>query len=710
MLTLLYFKIRNLPINEYNMKNLFTFAIIISLLAACNQALESVQEKTQKVGKVVKEEAIKPSEPHRPSFHFTPPEKWMNDPNGMVYFEGEYHLFYQHYPDDIVWGPMHWGHAVSQDLVQWEHLPIALYPDSLGYIFSGSAVIDWENTSGFGTNGKPPMIAIYTYHDPVGAKAGTNTFQYQGIAYSNDKGRTWTKYTGNPVVPNPGIRDFRDPKVIWDKDSKQWVMVFAAWDHVKLYGSSNLKDWKHLSDFGRNWGTHAGVWECPDLFPIKIAGTNEQKWVLLQSLNPGGPNGGSGTQYFIGDFDGTYFTIDNNFAKAFGRVAAVVPEGEVFENFENGYSNWIIEGTAFGKQPATGAFEGQKSVEGFEGSSLVSSFSGRDQAMGRMQSRPFTIKKPFINFLIGGGKDQLRTRMSLVIDGEKQRSASGKNGEQLVWTGWDVTELIGKTAYLEIVDNHPGGWGHINVDQIVFAEELAQAAYDKAIWLDYGRDNYAGVTWSDIPDGRRIFMGWMSNWDYAQVVPTEKWRSAMTVARELKLKHTEHGLRLFTTPVQEVEQLRKSNIPLLAGDYQDLVMTSNNKGMSSEVEINLKFTIPENLVSKLFITAYNEKGEQYNIGFDAAKNQFFSDRTKSGKTDFSSVFAQKIHYAPRIVADKEITIRVLFDRSSVELFADDGATVLTDIFFPSEDFSGYRIYAQYGEVNILEGQLYILGE
>jgi fructan beta-fructosidase len=176
-------------------------------------------------------------ERHRPQFHFSPQEKWMNDPNGMFFYGGEYHLFYQHYPDSTVWGPMHWGHAVSKDLVYWEHLPIALYPDSLGYIFSGSAVVDWNNTSGFGQNGQPPLIAIFTYHNMAAEKAGRKDFQYQGIAYSNDKGRSWTKYAGNPVVPNTeNIRDFRDPKVIWDQSSSQWVMVFAAQNHVKFWG------------------------------------------------------------------------------------------------------------------------------------------------------------------------------------------------------------------------------------------------------------------------------------------------------------------------------------------------------------------------------------------------------------------------------------------------------------------------------------------
>ena len=321
----------------------------------------------------------KPSEPHRPAFHFTPKTGWMNDPNGMVYYEGEYHLFYQYYPDSTVWGPMHWGHAISRDLVSWEHLPIALYPDSLGLIFSGSAVVDWKNTSGFGINGKPPLVAMFTHHLMRGEKAGRHDFQYQSLAYSNDKGRTWTKYAGNPVIPNTNaIHDYRDTKVFWYAPDQKWVVVLAAGDHIMLYNSPNLKDWTYLSSFGKDLGAHGGVWECPDLFPLKVQGTTQEKWVLIQNMNPGGPNGGSAAQYFIGDFNGKSFILD------------------------------------------------------------------------------------------------------------------------------------------------------------------AQLTGDLPLWLDHGRDNYAGVTWSDVPaaDGRRLFIGWMSNWDYAQVVPTKSWRSAMTLPRQLVLAKT----------------------------------------------------------------------------------------------------------------------------------------------------------------------------
>ena len=500
------------------MKNLLLLCAILITMTACQENVPD--EKVEAVA------VSEYSEPHRPQYHFSPPEKWMNDPNGMVYYDGEYHLFYQYYPDSTVWGPMHWGHAVTRDLMHWEHLPIALYPDSLGYIFSGSAVVDWKNTSGFGKDGEPPLVAIFTHHNMAGEKTGKIDFQYQSIAYSNDKGRRWTKYKGNPVVPNPGIKDFRDPKVIWDDNSGQWVMVLAAQDQVKFYGSKNLKNWTMLSDFGKNLGSHGGVWECPDLFPLKVEGTGGMKWVLLVSINPGGPNGGSATQYFVGDFDGKNFNLD--------------------PGFKNKVTN------------------------------------------------------------------------------------------------------------------------------------------EQAVWLDWGRDNYAGVTWSDMPeiDGRRIFLGWMSNWDYAKVVPTEKWRSAMTLPRELRLKKTDAGFRIFTKPARELE--------LNKGKYSKMQTTRTKGRMPLASSVNFSPTQMEALLEftgDMAVELSNKKGEVYRIGYNSKTNEYYSDRTRSGELGFSDKFAAAIHKAPGIVHDSTKTMHIFFDVASAELFADDGQTVLTDIFFPTEDFT-----------------------
>jgi fructan beta-fructosidase len=237
----------------------------------------------------------------RPSYHFTPPTGWLNDPNGMVYHDGEYHLFYQYHPHDLLWGPMHWGHAVSRDLVRWEHLPIALYPDELGMIFSGSGVVDRHNTAGLGAGA---MVLVFTHNH--------NWREIQSLAYSHDNGRTWAKYANNPVLEaSIPVKDFRDPKVFWyDKGdgAGHWVMALAVGSYVLFYTSPDLKRWTQSGQFGPGYGSTEGVWETPELFSLQIEGTDRQQWVLLVAVGDGAIAVGSGVQYFIGDFDGNTFT------------------------------------------------------------------------------------------------------------------------------------------------------------------------------------------------------------------------------------------------------------------------------------------------------------------------------------------------------------------------------------------------------------------
>lgn len=443
------------------------------------------------------------NEKYRPQYHFSPPSNWMNDPNGMVYLDGEYHLFYQHYPDGNKWGPMHWGHAVSPDMIHWEHLPIALYPDSLGYIFSGSAVIDANNTTGFGSKDKPAMVAIYTYHDAKAEREGKVDFQTQGIAFSLDKGRTWTKYKSNPVLNNPGIRDFRDPKVSWNEKLNKWVMILAVKDHVNIYSSPDLKNWDFESEFGNDIGAHGGVWECPDLFPL-IDDTGNTHWVMLVSINPGGPQGGSATQYFVGQFDGSEF----------------IPYDTV-------------------------------------------------------------------------------TR-----------------------------------------------------------------------WVDYGADNYAGVTWSNIPesDGRRLFLGWMSNWQYANEVPTTEWRSAMTIPRELKLQLIDKKPILVSVPVDELKELESTPIKFSE--------TTNLKNSLFKLDLS-----PSELPFEIHFSS--DLNDQLIISFTQENVQV--NRANSGKTGFSDSFP-----ATHSIDLKDVSmnnIQVYSDRSSIELFINGGQLVMTELVFPNSPYN-----------------------
>ncbi|MFI2034798.1 GH32 C-terminal domain-containing protein [Streptomyces bottropensis] len=333
------------------------------------------------------------SETYRPQFHFTPEKNWMNDPNGLVYYKGEYHLFYQYNPNGDSWGDMSWGHAVSTDLVHWTELPLALSHDDEEMVFSGSAVVDEDNTTGFGTRRNPPMVAVYTsLHKATG-------IQSQSLAYSTDRGRTWTKYQGNPVL-DIGSKEFRDPKVQWYAPTKSWLMtVSLSTEHkVRFYSSKNLKDWTQLSEFGPA-GATGGVWECPDLFPLAVDGDKKNiKWVLVVNINPGGVAGGSAAQYFIGDFDGTKFTAEDD-----GTYTP--PAGTVVQDFEGtGFGSWTATGTAFGPGPAAGTLDGQQTVSGFDGKGLANSFHSGDATTGTLTSPSFTVDSPYLNFKIGGGR------------------------------------------------------------------------------------------------------------------------------------------------------------------------------------------------------------------------------------------------------------------------------------------------------------------
>ena len=395
-------------------------------------------------------------EKYRPVYHFTPEYGWMNDPNGMVYKDGEYHLFYQYNPYGSMWGNMHWGHATSKDLIHWEHLPIAIVPDGLGTIFSGSCVVDENNTSGFG---KGAIVAFYT-------SAGRS--QTQSMAYSLDNGRTFHKYSGNPVVTS-NVWDFRDPKVFWHEDTKKWVMILAVGQEMQLYSSPNLKEWTYESSFGEGQGAHGGVWECPDLIQLPIKGTDRKKWVLICNLNPGGPFGGSATQYFVGKFDGHRF----------------------------------------------------------------------------------------------------------------------------------VNESPGKTK-----------------------------------WMDFGRDHYATVTWSNAPSGRTIALAWMSNWDYANQVPTMQYRSANSVPRDLFLYEQDGETYLASVPSDELLALR--NKPVKKGGFKvnkSREMKNLLKNNEGTYEIELKV---EDVQAKKFgFQLYNSKGEQVSCLFDLEKKLFSMDRNQSGETSFS---------------------------------------------------------------------------
>lgn len=286
-------------------------------------------------------------EPYRLQYHFSPARTWTNDPNGLVYYKNEFHLFYQNNPFGNKWGHMSWGHAISNDLLHWKELPVAIPEENGIMIFSGSAVVDQTNTSGLCHNPDPKdkscLVAFYTGHTPER--------QNQNIAYSNDRGRTWKKYKGNPVI-DLQMKDFRDPKVVWYPDEKKWVMAVSLPNEhkIRFFGSKNLLAWTALGDFGPE-GATGGQWECPDLFETAADAKGPAlKWVLVVNINPGGVQGGSAAQYFIGNFDGRTFHNENppnktlwfDWGKDFYAVTSYFnsPVGDPARYAIGWFSNW----------------------------------------------------------------------------------------------------------------------------------------------------------------------------------------------------------------------------------------------------------------------------------------------------------------------------------------------------------------------------------
>ncbi len=425
-------------------------------------------------------------EKYRPVYHHTPAWGWMNDPNGMFYKDGVWHLYFQYNPYGSQWENMTWGHSTSTDLIHWTFQGAPIEADAWGTIFSGSAVVDHNNTSGFG---KGAVVAMYT-------SAGEN--QTQSIAYSNDNGQTFTKYDGNPVLTS-NTPDYRDPHVFWNEDIKRWNMIMAEGQHMDIYSSADLKEWKLESQFGAEYGNHGGVWECPDLMKMKVRGTDQYKWMLLCNINPGGPFGGSATQYFVGQFDGHKFTCES------------APE---------------------------------------------------------------------------------------------------------------VTK-----------------------------------------WMDYGKDHYATVTFDNAPDGRRVAMAWMSNWQYANQVPTMQYRSANSVPRDLDLYEYQGQTYCGVTPSPELAAARPKKATKTLSEACEMVVT---------------------LKGNATITLANDKGEQVVMTYDEKSRTFAMDRTKSGQKDFSDDFAA-LTVAP--VHGKMSQLRLFIDRSSIEAFDADGKMAMTNLVFPTKPYN-----------------------
>ncbi len=816
-------------------------------------------------------------EQYRPAIHFSPAKNWMNDPNGMVFHKGVYHLYYQHNPSGNTWGNMSWGHATSADLVHWKEQPLAISTDEQEDVFSGSVVVDKDNSSGFGTAENPPMVAIYTsaYKDASPHRG----LQAQSLAYSLDDGQTWTKYSANPVL-NRNSANFRDPKVFWYSSPDgggYWVMAAVeATDHkVLLYKSTNLKDWTALSEFGPANAT-GGLWECPDLFPLAVDGDpNNVKWVMVVNVNPGGVAGGSAGQYFVGSFDGTTFTSEST------KPSESLPAGTPIAGFNDGtYNGWTVNNEPgnwkngpFGEAPAAGSLPGQNTVTGFAGAGLINSFNDGDWPLGSMSSPDFTVDSDYINFLVGGGQHprvsdkldntppagdllfngfevpdgstladagwtgsgdlapsfqpataggdyyigakrintyetgstpgddrqgtltspeftltrnfisllvggghrspetgqvleaqllvdgnvvrtlagddsgqlnwkgwdvsefagraaQLRivdqatggwghltldhvmltdqasvprsdeTTVNLVVDEQVVRSTTGANSEVLDWANWNVSEFKGRRAQIRIVDNNRFGWGHILADEFIASSEPAKPRINSYDWLDYGRDYYASVSFGNMPEDKRVMLGWMNNWDYANTIPTSPWRSAMSLPREVGLTQTPSGPRLTQKAVKQVDKLGtkasysdKKGRSLAPGTHP---LPASASGDVQRIDV----TFAPGTAVKSGITVLGDGTHSTVIGYDASTGEVYVDRRNSGSTGFHPLFTSVDSAPVALNADGTVTLRIYVDRSSVEVFAQGGQRTITDQVFPGSGAGQLALFADGGTAQL----------
>ncbi len=638
-------------------------------------------------------------EPFRPQFHFTPARNWMNDPNGLVFHEGEYHLFFQHHPRRRTWGTISWGHAVSTDLVHWRELPVAIPAARDESVWSGSVVVDHRNTTGFGTSGTPAMVAIYTAADPR-----RHSVQSQALAYSLDRGRTWTRYADNPVLEF-GEDEFRDPKVFWHGPTERWIMpvALALRRKVRLYSSPDLKRWTLESEFGPQ-GAISGVYEVPDLFALEVDG--RQRWVLVVSVTPGAPSGGSGTQYFLGDFDGRRFTPDD-------AAPYRPPGGEVLAGFEGSdLDGWTTTGRAFGTAPARGRLPGQPPVAGFRGRGFATSLRGGAAARGTLTSPAFRIARDHLNLLVGGGdlprragEDEHAT-VDLLVGGRVVRTTTGPGGHWLDWRSWDVRDLRGSTARVRVVDHaREGELAYLSIDAVTQADRPARPSAERARWVDWGRDLYAAITFDGAPDERRLLVAWMNNWQYAARIPTSPWRGTQSEARELSLERVGGRLGLVQRPAPELEALREERPFRLADRAVTGRVTLTGPGSRGKA-LDLEATLERGSAEDFGLEVLAGGRQATRIGYDAEAQELYVDRRRSGRTAFSPRFASVSRAPLRLARDGTLRLRVLVDHSSVAVFAEGGRRVLTEQVFPGPRSDRVRVFAEGGRAVVRDLRLW----
>ena len=628
---------------------------------------------------------------YNPAYHFYP----SGDPTGLFYFEG---LYYNN-----------WGIANSKDLVNWKFTPETLRRNRANAMLrdstlskavrdsilkndsivrrqsrlggSGTIVIDWNNTSGFGKNGIPPLVSLWHNGVPPWST------QVVGIAYSNDTAKTWTRYEKFPVL-DINSREFRDPKVFWYQPIQKWIMVigWAESAKIKFFRSSNLKDWELMSDFGP-WGAVDGVWECADFFPLAVDGnTSKIKWVLSISVQP------QNAQYFIGDFDGTRFTLDTQFSRALTNNN-YLPHGDVIFDFEKGIDEWKMEGDAFVESPSNQALFQQGAIMGNEGKFFINSFHNKGAGKGKITSPFFKISKNYLDFLSGGNYIPKDESINLLINDSIVRSHTGNNSGGLRWTSWNVSEFQGKAARIEIVDNSSNG--AIYADQIMLTDKAIDTGRQKAFWIDYGADFFAVRSWNNYAENenRRIWTAWMGSWRYGGTEPV---RGIQTVPRELSLKTFPEGVRLIQSPIKELQTLRSAERTLDAKAFEGKWVPVKISPTKNTYEIEAEF---ENLNAQEFgLQLCVGNNQKTVVGYSVKDQQLYIDRKNSGLDDFIGLF-KEISKGPLKNRSNHLKLHIFVDNSSIEVFGNDGETVLSSKIYPDPSSVGVEFFSK-GKVKL----------
>jgi sucrose-6-phosphate hydrolase SacC (GH32 family) len=491
---------------------------------------------------------------------------------------------------------------------------------------------------------------------------------------------------------------FRDPDVFWYAPGGYWVMAVALPDDrkVNFYSSNDLKNWEYLSSFGPA-GAIGAPWECPVLAQVPVEGADGfRKWVLICSMGP------NAVQYFVGDFDGTRFVMDP--AQADYLATHRMADGYVWESFEGkDFGLWKAAGTAFADGPLRDPKSGTPGEAGYAGRALCSSFPGNDEATGTLTSPAFTILKPCVNFLVGGGDYPGRTCVNLVVDGKVVRTTTGFNNHVLRWTGWNVADLIGRQARIVIVDRHKKGWGHIEVDHIMFADHLHRTEREHARWADWGPDFYAARVFRDYdrPGGPNmdVWIAWMGNWDYANDTPTSWGRGVHSLPRRISLSATPGGYLLRQNPLPALRQLRRGpGVSLGPRDIEGVVPLAEFEPARNTYELKATFII-ERPDQQCGLNLCVGGRERVRLAYHAPTSNVVVDRRRSGDVSFSNRFPRQ-YAIPLLSSEASVTFHVFVDQSSIEVFVNEGQVTITAQVFPRAESTGIELFSVNGDTTL----------